>query len=383
MFHKSIISAFLLVFFLSNSLFAQTWVDSLDAYTREKYRPASQYKWTWQNAALLNTIIKEFEWAEGEKKQVYFNYIKKAIDRTYKPASGKTPNAVASGLGLAFLYAQTKEEKYLKKAEKIYRDYLHIRRTPEGAVSHLMLFTELWDDTVFMVGEFLLGMYKATGDEKYLNELAKQFRLHREKLQDKEQKLWVHGWDNDTKTHCTFCSQRQWADKESRRSVEFWGRGNGWIVVTLSDIVEYLPETNPLRAEFVGYLQEMLAVLPALQDSKTGHWFQLPARKSESGNYIESSCTAMFAYGLCTGLKLGIIKGEVYENAVRQAYQGLRNHSIASAGKNYLTSLNVCTGTCIGDKHYYFKRAVQKGKPFGLGMFIQFGRRYEREFLRK
>ena len=383
MFHKSIFSAFLLVFFLTNSLFAQTWVDSLDAYTREKYRPANQYKWTWQNAALLNTIIKEYEWTEGEKKQLYFNYIKKAIDRTYKPANGKTPNAVASGLGLAFLYAHTKEEKYLKKAEKIYRDYMHIRRTPEGAVSHLMLFTELWDDTVFMVGEFLLGMYKATGDEKYLNELAKQFRLHKQKLQDPETKLWYHGWDNDNKVHCTFCSQMHWADKESRRSIEFWGRGNGWIVVTLSDIVEALPINHPVRQEMAQNLTEMLQTLPTLQDPKTGHWYQLPLRTTDPENYLESSCTAMFAYGMSTGLKLGLIKGKEFENAIQLAYSGLRQYSIEPVRNTYLTTKNVCTGTCIGDKHYYFKRAVQKGKPFGLGMFIQFGRRYEREFLMK
>lgn len=380
---KSTLASCLFVLCLLSTLSAQTWVDSVDLYAREKYRPANSYKWTWQNAALLNSIIKEYEWTDGEKRQQYFNYIKKAIDHSYKPANGKTPNAVASALGLAFLYTHTKQEKYLKKAQKIYRDYLNIRRTSQGGVSHLMLFTELWDDTVFMVGEFLLGMYKATGDEQYLKELALQFRLHKEKLQDPETKLWFHGWDNDNQSHCTFCSQRHWADQQSRRSSEIWGRGNGWIIVTLSDIVEALPLKHPLRQEMAQNLVEMIQALPKLQDPKSGHWFQLPLRNNDPKNYIESSCTAMFAYGISTALKLDLVSGKQYENAIQLAYNGLRKYSTEPAGHQYLTSKNVCTGTCIGDKNYYLKRAVQKGKPFGLGMFIQFGRRYEMDFLAK
>jgi unsaturated rhamnogalacturonyl hydrolase len=373
----TLIFTFILLFGAEACLVGQTWVDSLDQYAREKYRPANTYKWTWQNAALLNTMIKEYEAAATDKKQIYLSYVKTAMNRTNWIANGKTPNAVASGLGLAFLYRVTKEKRYLIKAENIYADYQKIRRTPEGAVSHLMWFTELWDDTVFMVGEYLLAMWEATGDEKYLNELAKQFRLHRQKLQDKETGLWVHGWDNDNKTHCTFCSQHNWANKETRRSAEIWGRGNGWIVVTLSDILQTVPQTQPLWNEMAGYLKEMLVNLPHLQDKTTGHWYQLPVRNLDSQNYIESSCTAMFAYGISTALNLKLIEGKEYQTCLDLAYKGLRKYSVVPIAQKYITAANVCTGTCIGNRQYYLKRAVQKGKPFGLGMFIQFGRRYE------
>jgi len=141
---------------------AQTWADSLDTYAREAFLPAKNYKWRWTHAALLNTMIKQYDAAAPAQKQLYFNYVKKAMDENYRWANGKTPNSVASAMGLAFLYSNTKDERYKTMAEKVYRDYLKIRRTPEGGVSHLMLFTELWDDTVFMIGEFLLRMYSAT-----------------------------------------------------------------------------------------------------------------------------------------------------------------------------------------------------------------------------
>lgn len=371
----------LTVFFICSFIYAgqaQTWVDSLDSYVREKYLPASSYKWNWQNAALLKVMVMQYHTAPEEKKPVYFNYIKKAMDKNYGFANGKTPNAVASGLGMVFLYQATGEIKYLRKCEKIYADYLKIRRTKEGGVSHHMLFTELWDDTVFMVGQFLLAMYDATHDQKYLDELHLQIKTHRDKLRDEQWGLWRHGWDADQKTHICFCSKQGWQDKEDRRSAEIWGRGNGWIVVTLSDILKTLPQSNPYWNEFAGYLKEMLVHLPELQDAETGHWLQLPVRKEEPGNYIESSCTAMFAYGINNALQLGLVEGDNYKTAVEKAYSGLRKHSIVPKG-NYITTENICIGTCVGDKEYYLKRGVQKGRPFGLGSFIQFGLHYEQD----
>ncbi len=355
---------------------AQSWVDTLDSYAREAYLPARNYHWRWTDAALLNTMMKEYDSAPTAQKAVYLNYVKTAMDKTYGWANGKTPNSVASAMGLAFLYRATGEAKYKSKAEKVYSDYLKIRRTKEGGVSHLMLFTELWDDTIFMIGQFLLNMYQATGDEKYLDEFMRQLRLHREKLQVAEYGLWVHGWDSNNKTHCTFCSQMFWADKTTRRSAEMWGRGNGWIIVTLSDALTNLSANNKYHDELAGYLKEMIAKLPELQDKKTGHWFQLPVRKGEEGNWIESSSTAMFAYGMLTALQLKLVNDTAYSRCVQNAYKGLRYYSLVPLKDKYLTTDNVCTGTCIGSSKYYFKRGVKKGSPYGIGMFIQFGRKY-------
>jgi unsaturated rhamnogalacturonyl hydrolase len=58
----------------------------------------------------------------------------------------------------------------------------------------------------------------------------------------------------------------------------------------------------------------MVVHLPALQDKQSGHWYQLPVRKGEAGNYIESSCTAMFAYGIQHALDLGLVKEKIIFN---------------------------------------------------------------------
>ncbi len=366
-----------------NSVISQTsngytsWVDSMDNYAINSYLPAKEYQWNWQNAALLSTIIKEYDEALPERKKQYFDYVKKAMDKNAAVANGHKPNAVASGLGMAFLYRVTKDEKYKIKCDKIYADYLKTKRTKDAAVSHINMFTELWDDTVFMIGEFLISMYRATGDEKYLDELAKQIRLHRDKLQVEEWGLWVHGWDKDDWGHCLFCSKIHWSDKITHRSPEIWGRGNGWIVVTLSDALEIMPGNHPRWNEFAGYLKEMIVRLPEIQDKKTGHWFQLPIYPTDPKNYIESSCTAMFAYGINSALRLGIVHEASYKKSVDMAYYGLRAKSIANVSGAYLTSQNVCKATCIGDKKYYYKRSLEKGRAYGLAVFIKFGLTYE------
>ena len=107
---------FILPFFLLISVqhnFAQTWVDSLDTYAREEFMPPSKFNWTWMKASLLYTMVKQYDNnTEAVHQKLYFDFVKTAMDKTYKHANGKVPNAVAPGLGMAFLYRVTKDIKY-------------------------------------------------------------------------------------------------------------------------------------------------------------------------------------------------------------------------------------------------------------------------------
>ncbi len=374
-------SVLLFCFAIAQALSAQesTWVDSLDNYARTEFLRAEKYQWTWRNAALLNTIKAQYEMASGEKKNEYLAYIRTAMDRTLNRANGKKPNEVASALGMAFMARVTGEEKYRIVADEIFEDYSNIPKTDNEGVSHLKKYEELWDDTIFMIGCYLREMYLLTGDEKYINELLLQVEVHRAKLKDDHWGLWYHGWDGDDKNRSNLvCGQKGWSNNPEKRSQEIWGRGNGWVVVTLAETVSALPDTLDQRTKLAAYLKEMLMHLPTLQDTVTGHWYQLPVRKNEEGNYIESSCTAMFGYGILIGLREGIVEGEDYEKSVKRAYHGLRKYSIRKT-KNGLMTLNVCNGTCIGDKEYYFNRRHKFEKSFGLGAFILFGRTYLQE----
>jgi unsaturated rhamnogalacturonyl hydrolase len=332
------------------------------------------------NAPLLRAMVVNYENSEGAEKSFYLDYVQTAMDNKLKRANGVRPNTVASAHGFAFLWKELQDEKYLQAANKIYEAYLKIPRTSNGGVTHLARTPELWDDTMYMIGIYLLEMYRATGEEKYLDELMKQFRIHREKLSDPSSGLWVHGWDDNNSGRCTICGQRDWPNEETRRSEEVWGRGNGWIVVMLSDIVKALPKDHPSYSEASAYLKEMIVMLPDLQDEKTGHWYQLPLKPELEGNFIESSSTAMFSYGILTAIQHNIVESKAYEDCIHLAYEGLRKQSLEKVGNQYLNTKNVCIGTCIGDEEYYLNRKSISGKAYAIGMFIIFGTNYELEY---
>lgn len=349
------------------------WGDELAGYATTRFMPADEYVWDWAQATLLRAIADR--WENHTDKDRMLAYIRQAMDVTMDKADGIHPNAVASGFGMAFLARVTGEEKYRQKAFELYGQYAQIVKSSNGGVSHRDNVVELWDDTVYMISLFLTEMYQLTGDETYLQELAFQVTAHAEKLEDPETGLWYHGWDNDTIPYDDKCCMLGWADNPYRRGGEFWGRGNGWVAMTLANTLHVMPqgmkEKEPLKALFV----KMMGTLLHCQDAATGHWFQLPVYPGEAGNFIESSCTAMFAYAMVRGIADGILPADTYLPAVENAYRGIETYSLKPLD-SFLTVTNVCSGTCIGDKAYYYSRKVVDGTPFALGAALMFYDRY-------
>lgn len=351
------------------------WGDELTRYVVESYMPPENYIWNWNEAVFLKAMVMRCE--EGIDKDNLFPYVQKCVDRTISEANGLHPNAVVSGLGTAYLAQVTDRTDYRDKSIEIYNQYLAIPRATNGGVSHRIEEIELWDDTVYMVSEFLLQMYKLTGDKKYLQEAVGQLMLHAEKLEDETTGLWYHGWDNDTIPSKDPYCQEGWAENPNRRNNEFWGRGNGWIVMTLADILELLPADDPNRTVLTASLIKKLDTLAPLQDAQTGHWYQLPVHPDETANFIESSCTAMFAYAATKAILLGLVPPEHYETQIERAYTGLKKHSLKKEN-NYLKMRNICEGTCVGDKNYYYGRKLVDERAYAFGVAIMFYDLYQK-----
>jgi unsaturated rhamnogalacturonyl hydrolase len=344
-------------------------------YAVQDFMPADAYAWDWAQATMLRAVADRYEL--GLDRDSMLNYVRKAMDVTMDKAEGIHPNAVASGFGMAFLARVTQDSNYARKTVQIYSDYRNVVRASNGGISHRDNVVELWDDTVYMISLFLIELYRLTGDEQYLREVAFQLTAHAEKLEDPVTGLWYHGWDNDDEPFDDGCSMAGWADNAGRRGGEFWGRGNGWVVMTLANTLHVMPSSMTERPALQAMFVKMVQTLTGLQDAVTGHWYQLPLYPGEAGNFIESSCTAMFAYGMTVGIADGILPAETYLPVVEKAFQGIEKYSLKKAGNHSgLTITNVCSGTCIGDKDYYFKRKVVEGTPFALGAAIMFHDRY-------
>ena len=358
---------------------AQSLSDSILNYGMEVKVPAQKYHWDWSQAVLLQAVNEKYTSASEADKKKYFEYIKTAMDVNFAKANGRTPNDIVSGLGMAFLARVTKEEKYKQKALAIYKDYQHIIKTKNGGVSHRANIAQLWDDTIYMLAMYFFEMYKLTGDTKYLDDFMQQYNIHKEVLADKKTGFWVHGWNAEDREYDDSCCMIGWDKNPERKNHEFWGRGNGWIMMTIADALTTIPKTSPYWNTLKNDLVKMTANLPALQNKETGHWYQLPIHPNDSLNYQESSCTAMFSYAILQGLKLHILNPKTFIPVVNKAYTGLRKYSIRTESNKYLVPTRICIGTCIGDRDYYYHRKIVEGNDFGIGVFTMFAEAYEKD----
>ena len=169
-----------------------------------------------------------------------------------------------------------------------------------------------------------------------------------------------------------------WPDKITRRSSQFWGRGNGWVAMALADALNTIPQKSLYRKPLEKEFKNILKNLPGLQNKETGHWYQLPIFPNDPLNFQESSCTAMFSYAIAIGLKMKILDKKKYQSRIDLSYNGLRKYSTILVEGKYLTPAQVCGGTCIGDQNYYYNRKIAVETSFGIGSFIMFGLEYER-----
>jgi unsaturated rhamnogalacturonyl hydrolase len=85
----------------------------------------------------------------------------------------------------------------------------------------------------------------------------------------------------------------------------------------------------------------------------------------------------MFAYSMAVGIADGLLPAGTYLPAVENAYNGIEKYSLKQVEPSWLTVTNVCSGTCVGNKAYYFNRKVVDGNHYALGAAVMLYDRYQ------
>jgi unsaturated rhamnogalacturonyl hydrolase len=205
----------------------------------------------------------------------------------------------------------------------------------------------LWPDDLYMGGVFLVrwGIYQH--DNRFIDDAASNI-IHQAALEADSDGLWFHGYFEQEKTHAPFK----------------WGRGNGWVTVTLVETLSAMPENDPLRPQLLEILKRQIEGLKKVQASD-GMWRQVLDKPQL---WEETSCTAMFAYGIARAANRGWI--DAADMAVaRKAFGGI--------AKN-VTEDGVVKGTCQGtnigrDLDYYIKRTRPDDDLHGRGPVLLAG----------
>lgn len=190
----------------------------------------------------------------------------------------------------------------------------------------------MWADDLYMSVPFLSRYYKFTGDQKYADDAANQFFGFKKRLYMPEQQIMSHVYDfkYDTKTGVP------------------WGRGNGWVVFSMTELLEVLPEDHPKRNDLIEFLNTLCEGYLRLQDND-GMWHQV---LNDWESYPEASCTSMFIYAFSRGVRFGWLKEpEKYVKACYKGWEALSKTAVDRGGNVY----GVCRGSEFSFIPDYYK----------------------------
>ena len=120
--------------------------------------------------------------------------------------------------------------------------------------------------------------------------------------------------------------EQEWAHPEHGRSPHAWVRAIGWYSMAIVDVLDFMPINHRLRGQLIGTYERLFAALTRVQDSATGLWHQVLGEEGRSGNYLESSGSAMIVYAAQKALNQGYLSGK-YRASADQGHDGLLKHA--------------------------------------------------------
>ena len=201
----------------------------------------------------------------------------------------------------------------------------------------------VWLDDMYM-GLPAMAQYGVyTGLKEYSHQAAQLVLNFASRMFVPEKNLFRHGWVESMNPHPSF----------------FWGRANGWAILTLCEVLDVLPASDPLYPLVLSLYQRHAAGLAALQ-SGTGFWHQLLDRND---SYLETSATAIYTYCLAHGVNQGWLDAKAYGPVAQLGW---------NAVSTKITTKGEVEGTCVGtgmgfDPAFYSFRPVSSAAAHGYG----------------
>lgn len=208
----------------------------------------------------------------------------------------------------------------------------------------------LWLDDLYMSVPAIVQMGKLTGERKYYDEAVKQIKQFSERMFIKEKGLFMHGWVESM---------------DGQHPAFFWGRANGWAFLTMTEVLDVLPESHPGYKTVLELYRTHAKGLASCQSGE-GFWHQLLDRND---SYFETSATAIYTYCFARGINKGWLNPLAYG-------------PVANLGWNAVaTKVNVegqVEGTCVGtgmafDPAFYYYRPVNVYAAHGYGPVLLAG----------
>ena len=310
--------------------------------------------------------------------QKYLDFSKNFIDyfvqedgsiQTYDPKEYNLDN-VNQGKNLFILYDIFGDEKYRKAIDTIRSQLLTQPRTKEGNFWHKDIYPwQVWLDGTYMAQPFYMEYETRFNKMQGCIDSYKQFMNIKKHMRDEKTGLYYHGYDESR--------QMYWADPETGCSPNFWLRAMGWFLVAMVDVLERMDEQlyNEYRG-IMAMLKQTVEDMHKFQDEQTGMFWQVIDHPEAEGNYLETSGTALFAYAVLKGVRLGYLPKRMAAWA-EKAFYGTCDRYLSKNPDGSLQLDGICLVAGLGGKDhrdgslaYYFSEPVVCNDAKGVGPLV-------------
>lgn len=332
-------------------------------------------RWGYEIGVALMGFERLYE-RTGEKR--YIEYVKHILDyfieddgtiKTYVLEEYNS-DSIPPGRQLLKLYEVYKEERYRLAARNLRRQIAWTPRNRAGGFWHKLKYpSQMWLDGLYMVEPFYARYALLDGQKKDFDDIVNQFVTMERYARDAKTGLLYHGWDESR--------EQRWADPRTGLSPEFWSRSMGWYLMALVDVLDYMPAGHPRRGELLAILNRLATALVKFQDGRSGVWWQITDKANREKNYLESSATAMFVYGLAKAVRLGYLP-KSFLPPTEKAYRGMIKEFVRADADGTYHFIQTVSGAGLGGDpyrdgsyDYYVSEPKRDDDLKAIGPFIQ------------
>lgn len=275
---------------------------------------------------------------------------------------------VNSGKFLFRIYEQTKNPKYKKALDLLRSQFDGQPRNDDGGFWHKKVYPhQMWLDGIYMGTPFLAEYAYRNNQPEVYQEVIRQIKLAAQHTFDAKTGLFRHA--------CDVSREQKWADPLTGQSKHCWGRALGWYAMAIVDNLDFIPVHESGRDSVLAILNTVAKALKKYQ-SPEGLWYQVMDRSGDEGNYLESSCSAMFVYSLFKAVRKGYLDSS-YFSVARKGYEGILNVFMKADEHGHVSITRACAVAGLGGKEYrsgdydyYIHETIRDNDPKAVAPFI-------------
>ena len=338
----------------------------------EKIRQGKKSGWNYIDGCMIKAVMEMYTITKDRK---YFGFADGFVDAKvfddgsidgYDVSELNLDN-INAGKTLFELYDITKKEKYLKAIKLIYSQIELMPRTKSGNFWHKNIYpNQVWLDGLYMCQPFYMEYERRFNDSKNVSDIFNQFKNVIKNMRDEKTGLYYHAFDESREMF--------WCDKTTGLSKNFWLRAIGWYSMALIDTYEKcrdMEEASFLKDAYVDLMKSLVKF-----QSDEGMWYQVVDKGEYKENYLETSGSAILAYSILKGVRMGILDLSFTEVG-KKAFYGICKKYLSTDADGNIHLSGICLVAGLGGKdmrdgsfEYYMSEPVVSDDAKGVGPFL-------------